>query len=175
MFRIVLVLPLMQWAVCGMASTQIATPFAAEHEHFAPIRLSRLFFEYDQDGNHANWIADGPDHAYTGGLQAFVSFQGSRIDDVCQAVLWDLDSAEYAFGVGAKFRVFTPDNVTRVWHPGPEERPYAGWLTSSFAFQQKTDGIEDHLGIELGVVGPSSRAWRVQQRIHPALGWQYTA
>lgn len=134
-------------------------------------QVSRYFFVYDQDGHHTNWLADEPEHGYSGGLQTFLGLTGPAFDRWARYWFWPLPDAQYAAGAGLKFRIFTPHGVDKVANPGPDERPYAGWLTTSFAIQQRNRWIEDHIGIELGTIGPRSGADRFQQRIHPALGW----
>lgn len=150
-------------ALCLWAA---AVPLVAQET-----KVTRAFVAYDQDGWHANWLAAEQDHAYTGGINALVALEAPFLDRLGRALFWNLEQASYAAGLGGKFRMFTPDNVTLVAEPGPDERPYAGWLTTSFALQQRNARVEDHLGIEFGVVGPASGAAELQRAIHPALGW----
>ena len=75
--------------------------------------------------------------------------------------------------------IFTPRNK-RLSNPDPRDRPYAGWLHLGFGWIQDTDRSRlDHLGFELGMVGPSSLAAQAQNRFHLAIdvataqGWAF--
>jgi lipid A 3-O-deacylase len=75
--------------------------------------------------------------------------------------------------------IFTPRDKTRT-NPDPRDRPYAGWLHLGFGFiQDSRQEHLDHLGFELGVIGPSSQAAQAQNRFHLAIdiataqGWGF--
>ena len=75
--------------------------------------------------------------------------------------------------------IFTPRNKQRI-NPDPRDRPYAGWLHLGFGLIQDTGKSQlDHLGFELGVIGPSSQAAQAQNRFHLAIdvataqGWGF--
>ncbi len=52
-----------------------------------------------------------------------------------------------------------------------DDRPYAGWLYSSFSFQSKNDVQLDTVEAQFGVIGPASLAEQAQNFIHDLRGF----
>src|SRR6185312_3958873 len=64
--------------------------------------------------------------------------------------------------------IFTPRNK-RLQNPDPRDRPYAAWAHLGFGWIQDTDHERlDHLGFELGVIGPAAQGEQAQNRVHLA-------
>jgi lipid A 3-O-deacylase len=83
------------------------------------------------------------------------------------------------FDIAVEQDIFTPRDKTRA-NPDPRDRPYAGWLHLGLGWIQDTDKSRlDHLGIEIGMIGPSSQAAQAQNRFHLAIdvaqaqGWAF--
>jgi hypothetical protein len=53
-----------------------------------------------------------------------------------------------------------------------DDRPYAGWLYSSFSFQSKNDVQLDTIEAQFGVIGPASLAQEAQNTIHDLRGFE---
>jgi len=90
-----------------------------------------------------------------------------------------LNTETVRFGVGIGQKIYTPSDH-RIATVQTNDRPYAGFLHLSALWQRRgeTSGgwpLLDHLGIDLGVVGPESMAEDAQNRVHskPLQGWQY--
>lgn len=74
--------------------------------------------------------------------------------------------------------IYTPDRVDKPWRRNPEDRVYAGWLYTGLFAQRATDDVMDHVELNIGVIGPSSKAQWVQEEIHDIIdssapiGWE---
>ena len=75
--------------------------------------------------------------------------------------------------------IFTPRDKT-LQNPDPRDRPYAAWAHLGFGWVQDTDHERlDHLGFELGVIGPAAQGEQAQNRVHLAIdvptaqGWGF--
>lgn len=66
--------------------------------------------------------------------------------------------------------IFTPSD-TQAPDPDPDDRPYAGWLYGSIAYQSKLQRRLDIFELTLGVVGPSALGEQVQNDWHNAFGF----
>jgi hypothetical protein len=81
------------------------------------------------------------------------------------------------FAVALTMEMYTPVKFNDP-DPQPNDRPYAGWLYTSFALHQSSAKSLDSLEIQLGLVGPSVKAGEIQKLIHdhilgdPVNGWQ---
>ncbi|MDZ7685356.1 MAG: lipid A deacylase LpxR family protein [Gammaproteobacteria bacterium] len=69
------------------------------------------------------------------------------------------------FSVG--HNLFTPEDFTRS-DLIEDDRPYAGWLFTSFGYQTRNDAQLDTLEATFGVVGPAALGQQVQDVIHDA-------
>ncbi len=145
---------------------------ASPLEGDAAFRFRRFVIAHDNDG----WLLDRfnpEDRAYTGGGQLLFGFDGRWADWVGERLPFaeSFGDAEFALAAGLKLQVFTPDDVRDVEDPDPDERPYAGYLTSTFAAQRRKANTEDHFQLDLGVIGPSSLAEEAQTALHTSRGW----
>jgi len=77
---------------------------------------------------------------------------------------FDRTAAGYIFGQ----LIFTPENITakRLLR---KDRPYAGYLFGGVYVQRANDHTFDQAQLDIGVVGPSSRAEQAQKTVHRAL------
>lgn len=92
---------------------------------------------------------------------------------------WAMDAADHVplFDAGASRRIvwslgqsmFTPDDIS-VTDPGPEDRPYAGWLYFGVGLVSVNGNRLDNLELNLGVIGPASLAGQTQRAWHRTFG-----
>lgn len=156
--------------------------------HMAPLQAGDFLFQLDNDK-----VADTDRH-YTNGV---------RFSYVPTAPLVQLtDTTDFLidwFGIGgfdktaASSRrvgwavgqeMYTPED-TDLTVPDPQDRPYAGWTYLAATVQsERQDGFGgfdqlDTLELDVGVVGPESRAAETQNLIHRLInvsesnGWRY--
>ncbi|MEX0941410.1 MAG: lipid A deacylase LpxR family protein [Pseudomonadales bacterium] len=71
------------------------------------------------------------------------------------------------FSIG--HNLFTPEDFTRE-DLIEDDRPYAGWLFTSFSYQTRNEDQLDTLEASFGVVGPAAIGQQVQDVIHDARG-----
>jgi len=62
--------------------------------------------------------------------------------------------------------IYTPDHVDEPEKRSDDDMVFAGWLYTGMFAQRATDRRLDHLELNVGVIGPSSKAERVQKSIH---------
>ncbi|MHC4525420.1 MAG: lipid A deacylase LpxR family protein [Planctomycetota bacterium] len=86
---------------------------------------------------------------------------------------WDAagtdEEVETVVGFFLGQNVYTPDHVDEPLKRNEDDMVYAGWLYTGMFAQRATDHKLDHLEIDIGVIGPSSKAERVQRGIHELL------
>ncbi len=74
--------------------------------------------------------------------------------------------------------LFTPNDIT-LRDPPSDDRPYAGWLYSSFGVISDTDRSLDIMIVTLGIVGPAAQAEDTQRYVHNVvtankpMGWSH--
>ncbi|MCA8970813.1 MAG: lipid A deacylase LpxR family protein [Planctomycetes bacterium] len=130
------------------------------------------------------------DRYYTNGMRLEwnlpPSWTPGFVDDLARSLpLFPSEPDEVSLGLSIGHQIFTPADITDP-NPRPEDRPYAGWLYGGLTLRS-LDLDEDAaqhdaihvLELQLGVVGPSSAADRVQTEWHEWFdlrqpqGWQY--
>lgn len=132
--------------------------------------LFSVYWENDSRYIKPNHSAD---RHYTQGLKLVYSFQpdwqwledfgdwggAARDEESVQAV-------GFFFGQN----IYTPNHVDDPAKRKDKERVFAGWLYGGMFIEQRRTDILDHLELNVGIVGPSSRAYRAQRCIHHVLG-----
>jgi hypothetical protein len=98
----------------------------------------------DRDAAHPAWLADR--------LPGFFAKNDLR--------------ASYSFGQ----MMFTPED-TKAFDPPADMRPYAGYLYGAVALTGRSEGREDQLRIQLGMIGPASLAADSQDLVHRIRGF----
>jgi lipid A 3-O-deacylase len=78
----------------------------------------------------------------------------------------DAATTEKAVGFFLGQNIYTPDQAEDPARRDPEDRVFAGWLYTGMFVQLKNGTTLDHIGINVGVVGPSSQADTVQDGLH---------
>ena len=74
--------------------------------------------------------------------------------------------------------IYTPDNPHKPAMRKPKDMSFAGWLYAGLFAQRATDHQLDHVELNIGVIGPSSKANQVQDEIHEMIrserpqGWE---
>ena len=80
--------------------------------------------------------------------------------------------------VGLTQKIYTPENLF-FYRPGVVDRPYAGWLSLTWARDRVTLGRTTAVSFEAGVTGGPSLARQLQKGLHtllnrvPPQGWEY--
>jgi len=133
-----------------------------ERERFNAVFENDAFFRIDR------WYSVGVD------LSLLYKFN----DDSFHLPFLDHKNSISYLGFGLSLEMYTPASLSDPF-PQPNDRPYAGWLYGSFAFHQSNAKRLDSLELQVGVVGPSSKAQQVQAVIHDHIlgddvkGWRY--
>lgn len=83
----------------------------------------------------------------------------------------DLDqNVDTAVGFFLGQNIYTPDHVDEPAKRSNDDMVFAGWLYTGMFAQRATDHLLDHLELNMGVIGPSSKAEQVQKSIHDMIG-----
>ena len=185
-------LPSARWsALSGLAVASFAAlaaaPAEAGNECSGPRRLLddgvvSLISENDLFG--------GTDRNYTNGIQLGV------VSGPCEK-LWgtefltrrllpsSFDDRDWRAGLAFGQMIFTPQDIT-AFDPDPADRPYAGWLYSSFTLMSHTDDASGRIAaldtakLDIGWVGPGAQGEWIQSNWHEAInakempnGWDH--
>ena len=140
---------------------------AEEHPSFEPERYN-IVFENDYFIQTDRWYTAGIDFSFLYKL---------HFDDIVALPFSDEQALSY-FDLSLSLEMYTPEEFDNP-DPQPDDRPYAGWLYSSFALHQSSAKSLDSLELQLGIVGPSAMAEQIQRFVHehiigdPVDGWQH--
>ncbi len=95
---------------------------------------------------------------------------------------WDAAGTEQAVDTAVGFfigqNIYTPDNPGHPSQRKSEDMYFAGWLYGGMFVQRATNDVLEHIELNVGVIGPSSKAEEVQDEIHEWLrsdkpeGWE---
>ena len=112
------------------------------------------------------------DRHYTNGLKLVYTAQPKwqwleEFGDWGSAV--QSEDTEKAVGFFLGQNIYTPNHADEPANRKDKERPFAGWLYTGLFVQRREGAMLDHVELNLGVIGPSSRADRTQQCIHEML------
>ncbi len=129
---------------------------------------SILVFEYENDA------FVGRDGGYTNGMQ-LTYIAGDRPPPpwllaaarFFPAMPSPDDDAPWSWSIGQY--MFTPHDIDEPAFP-PDDRPYAGWLNSTFNIGRIDGKRLDRFRVGLGVIGPASMAETTQRGIHNLIG-----
>ena len=127
-----------------------------------------LYFENDTFG--------GTDKDYTNAVK--LTWTSADIDEYSNGYsrkkvplmggLWGEEGYQRNFSFSIGQNIYTPENTDAV-ELVEDERPYAGFLYTSFALHRKNIKMLDTLELTLGVIGPSSKAEETQKFVHDLL------
>ena len=81
----------------------------------------------------------------------------------------DSHQAETAAGFFLGQNIYTPDHPEDGSRRGGVERRFAGWLYGGMFVERRQGETLDHLSLDVGVIGPSSKADSTQQCVHNLL------
>lgn len=130
------------------------------------------------------------DRNYTNGVQLRVTHDTRHVPTVVRGVadllrFLPLEHDEWAtepkvtFGWGLKHQMYTPSDLSRQ-DLIVDDRPYAGILSLSFLRAEEANHAEDPQRdymfgrkVELGIVGPASKADTLQRRVHKEIDSTY--
>jgi lipid A 3-O-deacylase len=118
-----------------------------------------------------------PNHAtdrhYTSGFKLVYLTQPKWqwLEDFSQWHFADADQpVDTAVGFFLGQNIFSPDHADEPAKRSDDDMVFAGWLYTGMFAQRATDHLLDHLELSVGVIGPSSKAERVQKKIHDLIG-----
>lgn len=156
--------------------------------HVAPLQAGDFLFQLDNDK-----IADTDRH-YTNGVRfSYVPTDPAvELTDTTDFLIdWfgvggfdNTDPSSRRVGWAFGQEMYTPENTDSTI-PDPQDRPYAGWTYLAATVQsERHDGFGgldqlDMLELNVGIVGPESRAGETQNFIHRLMnvsqsyGWRY--
>lgn len=112
------------------------------------------------------------DRHYTSGLKLVYSMQPDWpwLRDFAE---WDIFSGSASVAPAAGFflgqNMYTPNHAEHPARRSDKERVFAGWLYTGMFIQRRQNDILDHFELNIGVVGPSSKADRIQRCTHTIL------
>lgn len=117
-----------------------------------------------------------PNHAtdrhYTHGTK-FVYLTQPQWEWLSDFSKWHFADADQPVDTAVGFflgqNIYTPDHVEEPAKRNDDDRVFAGWLYTGMFAQRATDRLLDHLELNVGVIGPSSKAEQVQKAIHDLL------
>ena len=90
----------------------------------------------------------------------------------------DGQDVETATGFFFGQNIYTPDHVDEPAKRNDDDRVFAGWMYTGMFVQRATDKMLDQVELNVGVIGPSSKAERSQKCMHNFLdsdepiGWE---
>lgn len=170
------------------ASTQASDLPAYPRIRYEPGAIGLSLF-YENDGGYVS-LMNQTDCWYTAGIGAAVQWQSestsqlvSDIPSIGGEFDYDRPQTSYAAGVVYSMNIFTPVDL-RDSKPIYDDRPYAGWAYVGFLVQraQRDAGTPafESMELDLGTLGPASRAGSLQKWIHENFdsgdypeGWGY--
>lgn len=123
-----------------------------------------FLFQWDNDK-----VVDTDRH-YTNGMRIGYSFDtptGKWLSTAQRlaALTWFRDQGALRAGWTLGQDMYTPEDVD-TYTPDPLDRPYAGWSYVGFSAQNETETAQDTFELNLGMVGPASRAAHAQNAFH---------
>ena len=77
------------------------------------------------------------------------------------------EDREYNLAIGQ--HLYTPAAFTSM-AAIPDDRPFAGWLYGELSVTARAPGVEEHLAVNLGVVGPAALGKATQELLHDISG-----
>jgi len=129
-----------------------------------------LFSETDQNytnGLRASWISpDLVDYIDDPSLPQWLRSLNKRLTFFNSSSKGLQRNLVFAFGQ----TIYTPEDVLAT-NTVANDRPYAGWMFASVAFQSKNQANLDTLQIDLGIVGPAALGQEAQDLIHDIRGF----
>ncbi len=108
----------------------------------------------------------GKDNHYTNGLfYVWMSDKNSSLPDILPFL--NMKQKNIAFSIS--HAIFTPKDKQRS-DRNLNDLPYAGYLDFNFLYYKSSNSFFNELGINLGLVGPSTQAGSLQKWFHGVIG-----
>ncbi|MBC8009106.1 MAG: lipid A deacylase LpxR family protein [Burkholderiales bacterium] len=176
--------PLLAQSPAPLATPDSAVPAGANAEPVVPVERARdagVFTIYVE-----NDYFTGTDKDYTSGTKlSWLSGDltewgqtGWRSGFLAALPFVNRPGTQKNFGFSLGQQIYNPqDQLANP--PDPTDRPYAGWSYVELSFISKDESRADIISIQLGIVGPSSGAEKVQTEVHELIdddipqGWDY--
>ena len=120
-----------------------------------------------------NYVPARQDRHYTNGFAVSLGLPGGTTSPWLDwlgnlaPVADGIDAREYNVSLGQN--LYTPEEFTAT-QPLPDDRPFAGWLYGELSVTTRAPGIEEHLAVNLGVVGPAAQGKLAQELSHQVSG-----
>jgi hypothetical protein len=130
----------------------------------ANFRYRSVTVYWDNDGTVPNIIED-TDRYYTSGQGFEVGFDFVPPEGLASRLAPGWTDPRFGVGLSLKQHIYTAADISDPT-PADNDHPYAGWLSFNLALQRSDRTRHDHLGISVGVVGPSSLAEDIQKWVH---------
>ncbi len=124
------------------------------------------FYDYEIELGHDNdflIIYTGTDRGYTYGING--AFRWRNRKETFITKLFKKSRASYS-EINLNIEAYTPDYLSDGSPDTNEERPYAGWSYANFTTALAFKKSFLHLGLDVGVLGPSSQADDIQNWFH---------
>lgn len=169
-------------AEASPATTQAATVQADSQPDSRPARTMRaagvsLYWENDGTFVRPNWATD---RHYTSGTGIAVQWQNDATDEIIGQIpsIYDefapqTPGTSFGAGVVCSMNMYTPTDLSDP-NPIPDDRPYAGWSYAGFIAQRanraETIPVFEHIELDLGTIGASGQAGKVQTWVHDQYG-----
>ena len=124
------------------------------------------------------------DRHYTSGVKLVYGFQPDWqwLEDFgnWEFPFFPADSGDVTTAAGFFLgqHIYTPDRIDEPAKRDPKDMKYAGWLYTGLFVQRATENVMDQVELNVGVIGPSSKAEQSQNCIHnffnsdEAIGWE---
>ena len=121
-------------------------------------RMIKPFHKTDRHYTHGTKLVylTQPDWKW---LEDFSAWSAAQADE----------EVETAVGFFLGQNIYTPDHVDAPQKRSPKDMVFAGWLYTGIFAQRATDHTLEDFELNIGVIGPSSKAEQVQRCIHNLL------
>lgn len=177
LFLLTLASPALAQTVPPLSLTSQPTPLPRPPAAGSDAIGATFFYENDSRSAKPN---NETDRHYTGGGAVALQWQSPQTSELVGSLpSFDGEFAKgtpgvsYGMGFIASLQVFTPEDIDDP-APIPDDRPYAGWLYGGLIAQRANRSVPtpvfEHFELDLGTIGPSSQADKVQRWLHARLG-----
>lgn len=115
-------------------------------------------------------VPGGTDRYYTAGDEISYMSAPNKVPEAARDLAGFLfGSGTTWLGVSAAQQIYTANN-TKLIHPDPTDRPYAGYLAVTTTLIQDQANVRNVFATSLGVIGPSALGRPIQNGFHVIIG-----
>ena len=166
--------------IAATAPTSLGQPATMETQ--PPTRASHAIgysVYWENDGNVTK-LNNPSDRHYTAGTAAAIQWQNPQTNAFVGAMpslngefSKDAPGTSYGMGFIAALQLYTPDDIS-ARAPIPDDRPYAGLAYGGLMVQRANRAADvpvfEHFELDLGTIGPTSQANKLQDWVHRRFG-----